>query len=304
MHLVNAPTPLRFGVLGAARITSPALIEPARGEVHAVIAAIAARDRARAAILGQDHGIPRVHDGYAELLADTSIEAIYIALPNNLHAEWTLGALRAGKHVLCEKPIASNAEEAAVVANVARETGLVLAEAFHYRHHPLAHRVEALLRDGALGTIERVEGRYDVAIPPDDPVCWSWALSGGATMDLGCYPLQMIRWLGGDPVVIDAEAVTGPLGIDVSMVARLRLPNGGSAEMRCAIGGEITTLSTLAVRGSRRGSVRTQGSQTAAFLTVVPGHHAALTFSISSRHREMNTSRRAANDAAVLPILK
>ncbi len=249
---MNSSTPLRFGVLGAARITTDVLIDPARSGVAVMVAAVAARDPARAAAYAHAHGIPVVHRDYAALIADEAIDAVYVPLPNSLHAEWTIRALGAGKHVLCEKPIASNAAEAEAIAVAARETGLVVAEAFHYRHHPLARRIEAIVRAGLLGDIERIEGRFDVGIPSDDPVRWSWELSGGATMDLGCYPLQMIRWLGGgEPAVLSAQAVIGPRGVDASMVATLRLPNGGGAAMRCSMVGDLERRATLLVRGSR-----------------------------------------------------
>src|SRR5215469_3185924 len=125
--------PVRFGILGAARIAPKALIEPANQLDSIEVLAVSARDPVRASAFAAAHGIPRVLSSYDELIAASDIDAVYIPLPNSLHCEWTLRALRAGKHVLCEKPIASNAAEAQQMADVARATGLVLAEAFHYR---------------------------------------------------------------------------------------------------------------------------------------------------------------------------
>ena len=147
----HSGTPLRFGILGAARIAPMALIQPARRVAEAQVVAVAARDGAKARAFATKHGIPRVHDSYDALLADPEIDAIYNPLPNGLHCEWTIRALRAGKHVLCEKPIASNAAEAQQMAEAARETGRVLVEAFHWRYHPLAKRVKELLASGAIG---------------------------------------------------------------------------------------------------------------------------------------------------------
>src|SRR5262245_6154694 len=140
--------PLRIGILGAARIAPMALVRPARDVPEARVLAVAARDRQRAERFAQRHGIPRVHPSYQALLDDPEIDAVYIPLPNGLHCEWSVRALEAGKHVLCEKPIASNAVEATRMAEVAVKTGHVLVEAFHWRCHPLATRMREVLRSG------------------------------------------------------------------------------------------------------------------------------------------------------------
>src|SRR5690348_11472118 len=134
-------TTLRIGILGAARIAPSAVIKPARNHDEAVVTAVAARDRGRADAFATKHGIPNVRDSYAALIADPDVDAIYNPLPNGLHAEWTIAALEAGKAVLCEKPFTANAKEAEEVAAVATRTGVVVMEAFHYRYHPLAHRM-------------------------------------------------------------------------------------------------------------------------------------------------------------------
>ncbi len=143
--------PIRIGVLGAAAIVPLALTNPAQSVPEAQILAIAARDPKRAYKFAQKHHIPRVHQTYSALLADHDIDAIYNPLPNSLHAEWTIKALKAGKHVLCEKPFSSNAAEAEEMARVAGETGLVLSEAFAYRYHPLTARVKQVIMSGELG---------------------------------------------------------------------------------------------------------------------------------------------------------
>ncbi|HTD50007.1 MAG TPA: Gfo/Idh/MocA family oxidoreductase, partial [Acidimicrobiia bacterium] len=148
---------LRIGILGAARIAPSAVIKPARNVDEAAIHAVAARDRTRAQSFASKHGIPKVHDTYAALVADPDLDAIYNPLPNGLHAEWTIAALEAGKHVLCEKPFTANAKEAEDVAAVASRTGLVLMEAFHYRYHPLAQRVLDIVGSGVLGQVRHVE---------------------------------------------------------------------------------------------------------------------------------------------------
>src|SRR6266481_9986963 len=221
--------PLRFGILGAARIAPEALIKPAQKSADAEVVAIAARDPARAREFADAHKIPRVHATYEDLVADPELDVIYNPLPNSLHCEWTIAALRAGKHVLCEKPLASNAIEAAKMAKVATETGMILGEAFHYRYHPLAVRVREIIDSGRLGRLSRVEGNFSVPIPETN-IRFDWNLAGGATMDLGCYPLHMIGYFSGlTPRVIRARAETGPKNIDIAMDADLELAGGATA---------------------------------------------------------------------------
>src|SRR5205823_1392444 len=148
---------VRIGTLGAARITPAALIKPAKETPEVDVVAAAARDEARAEKLAARHGIGRVHASYDALLADPEVDAVYNPLPNALHAEWTIKALEAGKHVLCEKPFTSNAAEAELVAKTAEATGLVVMEAFHWRYHPLAARVLDIVGSGELGELRRVE---------------------------------------------------------------------------------------------------------------------------------------------------
>src|SRR5882757_9896991 len=156
---------VRIGTLGAARITPFALTKPATKVPEVEVVAVAARDRARAEKFAAKRGIPRVHDSYDALLADPEIDAIYNPLPNGLHCEWTIKALEAGKHVLCEKPFTANAKEAEAVAAVATRTGLVVMEAFHYRYHPLAKRMREIVASDELGTIERVETALCFPLP-------------------------------------------------------------------------------------------------------------------------------------------
>lgn len=227
--------PLRFGILGAARIAPEALIKPALESSDAEVVAIAARDPARAREFAETHRIARVHASYEALVADPDLDVIYNPLPNSLHCQWTIAALRAGKHVLCEKPLASNATEAAKMAKVADETGMILGEAFHYRYHPLADRVREIIDSGKLGRLNRVEGNFSVPIPEKN-IRFDWSLAGGATMDLGCYPLHMIRNFSRlSTKVIRAKAETGPKNIDVAMDVELELAGGATARMTCSM---------------------------------------------------------------------
>src|SRR5690349_16885342 len=189
---------VRIGILGAARIAPAAAIKPAHNVPEATIAAVAARDRTRADAFASKHGIPRVHESYADLVADPDIDAIYNPLPNGLHAEWTIAALEAGKHVLCEKPFTANTKEAEAVAAVATRSGLVVMEAFHYRYHPLAERMRAIVESGELGVIRRVETALCFPLPKFSDIRYQYELAGGATMDVGSYTVHIARLLGGE----------------------------------------------------------------------------------------------------------
>jgi len=172
---------IRFGILGAARIAPDALIKAAHNVPEAEVAAIAARDSMRGREFAAANGIPRVLATYDDLLNDPELDVIYNPLPNSLHCQWTIAALRAGKHVLCEKPLASNAVEAERMAKAADESGKILGEAFHYRYHPLADRIRTLMTDGTIGRLLHVEGHFSVPIPETN-IRFDWSLAGGATM--------------------------------------------------------------------------------------------------------------------------
>jgi predicted dehydrogenase len=215
---------LRIGVLGAARITRDALIRPAADVAGVEIVAIAARDRDRASEAAGAHGIPTVHDSYEALLADPEIDAVYNPLPNGLHGRWTLAALDAGKHVLCEKPFTANAAEArtvAAAADAAAASGLVVMEAHHASHHPQTKRAAEIVQSGILGDLVSAQATFIVPMPPSGDIRWNVALAGGSLMDLGCYPLRWLRdVLGVVPTVVSATAKDRD-GIDASMDARL-----------------------------------------------------------------------------------
>ncbi|MEV8514547.1 Gfo/Idh/MocA family oxidoreductase [Dactylosporangium sp. NPDC051484] len=218
---------LRIGVLGAARIAPAALIRPARAVPSVRVAAVAARDRARAGAFAAKHGIGVVHAGYAELIADPDLDAVYVPLPNGLHARWTIAALEAGKHVLCEKPLTANAAEAREVAEAARRTGLVVMEAFHYRYHPLLARALELLP--TLGEPRRVETALCFPLPRFGDIRYDFALAGGAMMDAGCYAAHALRTLGGaEPEVVKAGALLRSPRVDRAMTAEYRFPGGAT----------------------------------------------------------------------------
>ena len=234
-----------------ARITPKALIAPVREVPEAALVAVAARDRKRAEDFAAAHGIPRVHATYEGLIKDPEVDVIYNPLPNSYHCEWTIAALRAGKDVLCEKPLACNATEAQRMAEVAKETGRFLGEAFHYRYHPLAERVREIIKGGTLGRLLHLEGNFSV---PEQTTTnrYDWNLAGGATMDLGSYPLHMLREFSGlMPRVLKAWATTGPKNIDVAMEVDLEMTGGVPARMKCSMAQDAVRDAMFVARGDR-----------------------------------------------------
>ena len=196
---------LRIGVLGTARISTTALLRPAANVPEVTVAAVAARDLSRAEAYAEQHGIPAAYGGYDALLADPDIDAVYNPLPNSLHGPWTLRAIGAGKHVLCEKPFASNAREAAQVADAASVSGLVVMEAMHYRYHPLIRRLREIV--GELGPVRHIQCWTNFVISDEGDIRYDYDLGGGALMDGGCYAIDCLRLLGpGEPDVTGALA--------------------------------------------------------------------------------------------------
>jgi len=231
---MTSVSPIRIGVLGAAAIVPMALTNPARTVPEVKVTAIAARDPKRAQGFARQHHIPRVHETYSDLLADPEIDAIYNPLPNSLHAEWTIRALRAGKHVLCEKPFASNTQEGDEMAKVALETGLVLSEAFAYRYHPLTARVKEIISSGEIGKIKHIDAQFCFLLPTKNNIRFKYELAGGALMDCGCYPVSLIRHLAeAEPTVVRAEARLFAPQVDHKMTADLAFADGRTAHLVC-----------------------------------------------------------------------
>ena len=229
---------LRIGTLGCAKITPQALIIPAKKNDGVQVTAVAARDVTKAKIFAQKHGIPKVHKDYEALIQDPEIDAVYNPLPNSLHAHWSIRAMRAGKHVLCEKPMASNTTEAERMQTVAEEEGKVLMEAFHWRYHPLAKRVVELLKAKAIGDVSRIEASFCIPLPFRGDIRYNPELSGGALMDTGCYTVSILRhFMGEEPDVVSARAKRSSPEIDRYMEANLRFPSGAVGHIRCSIWG-------------------------------------------------------------------
>ncbi len=227
---------LRIGILGAARIAPVALVKPARRTGRVQVTAVAARDPARAEAFARKHGVPRVLDTYADLVNDPEIDAVYNPLPNGLHGYWTIAAIKAGKHVLCEKPFTANADEARTVAEVVNgHPGLVVMEAFHYQYHPATRRLVDIVRSGELGNIANIDVAFSAPLWKKGDIRYQLALAGGATMDMGCYPVSLLRLLAAGPRVMSAEAKLSSPGVDRAMDAHFTLPDGGRAHLGCSM---------------------------------------------------------------------
>jgi predicted dehydrogenase len=229
---------LKIGALGAASITPVALIQPAsQVPEDVVVQAIAASEAKRATAFALKHGICKVMPSYEALVESDEIDAVYIALPIANHFEWSIRALRSGKHVLCEKTLAQNAKEAKIMRDVALECKRNLVEAFHYRYHPLTQHVLELLQEGVIGEIESIKSHFNASIPQvETDIRWVYELGGGSTMELGCYAIHLVRAVAGEePEVRRAEARTGPPKIDVRMESNLLFPRGISAQVSSAM---------------------------------------------------------------------
>lgn len=230
---------IRIGLLGASRVSRYAVIEPAATIEGIGVTAVAARDAARAASFAAENGIPRVLADYPALLSSDEVDLVYNGLPPSGHARWTIAALEAGKHVLCEKPFAMNAAEAQAMVAAAERSGKVLIEAYHYRFHPLFARALEVLDSGAIGAVRGISAHFNVSIPPDPgEIRYDPALGGGAMMDLGCYCVHWARSvMRAEPEVLSAAAVRHESGVDVEMQALLGFPGGVRADVRAAMSG-------------------------------------------------------------------
>lgn len=221
---------LRWGLLGTGRINR-ALIAPLRISPRNRLTAVASRDPERARAYAAEQEIPRWFGSYEALLADPDVDVVYNSLPNSLHAEWTIKAAQAGKHVLCEKPLAITVEEVDAVAAAAGQTRVVVAEAFMYRHHPQTLKVKALIDGGAIGRLQLVRGGFTFNLARSDDVRLDPALGGGSIWDVGCYPISFARTvIGAAPVEVFGWQVTGPTGVDLTFVGQMRFPGDVHAQ--------------------------------------------------------------------------
>ena len=212
---------MKLGLLSTAKING-ALLRAAPDGVE--IAAVASRDGARAQAYASEHGIERAHGSYEALLADEGIDAIYISLPNGLHHEWTLKAIEAGKHVLVEKPYSRRATEVEEAWDAAERAGLVVMEAFMWRHHPQAALAKSLVEGGAIGRLLQIRTTFSFPLHDLGNIRMAADLDGGALMDVGCYCISGARFLAGEPERVFGEQVLGASGVDVDFHGTLRFP--------------------------------------------------------------------------------
>lgn len=232
--LGDGVTPLRIGLLGAANISATSVVGPAVRSGHRLVV-VAARDADRARAFADRHGVERVATSYDEVVSDPEVDLVYNPLANGLHAPWNLRALEEGKHVLSEKPFASNGAEARRVAEVARRSAGTIMEAFHYALHPVMRRVLEVVGSGEIGVVRHVDSTMVIPAPGEDDPRWSYDLAGGALMDIGCYSLHATRWLGrwagGEPRVVAARGGerAGHPRVDEWVHAELAYPDGATA---------------------------------------------------------------------------
>lgn len=212
---------IRLGLVAASRIAQGAVVGPARVVDGIEVTAVAARSADTAAAAAGRWGIPRWYEGYEALLAADDVDAVYIGTPAALHRPWAVAALEAGKHVLCEKPLAANAEDARTILAASRaRPHLVAMEAMHWRHHPIVETLRSL--GPGIGTLRTIDAQFLVRSIPTTDIRWELSLGGGAMMDIGIYPVSWVRWwMGTEPVVESAEALQVVDRVDGDLVARL-----------------------------------------------------------------------------------
>jgi predicted dehydrogenase len=227
---------VRWGVLSTSNIGRRAVLPAIQRSSNGELVAVASRDAHKAGAFAGELSIPRAYASYDQLLADREIEAIYIPLPNSMHHEWTIQAAQAGKHILCEKPLALNAAECAAMEAAAKADGVLLMEAFMYRFHPQTARVIELLRQGVIGEPRLVQAAFTFRLTNPANIRLQPELGGGSLMDVGCYCVNISRTLfGAEPVEVQAFANWGASGVDEQLLGSLRFASGGYAQFDSAL---------------------------------------------------------------------
>ena len=239
--------PVKWGIVSTAHINR-LLIPGAHASPKVELVAVASRDQARADEYAREWGIGRAHGSYEALLADPEVEAVYVSLPNNLHVEWSIRALEAGKHVLCEKPLTRHADGAEEAFDAAERAGRVLSEAFMYRHNPQTTRLKSLVDEGAIGELRLVRASFSFAMYDDQNIRLRPELDGGSLMDVGCYCVSGSRLLAGEPETVYGQAWYGPSGTDWVFGGTLRFAGDVIGIFDC--GTALTDRDELEVVGS------------------------------------------------------
>jgi len=237
---------VRWGIISTARIARR-IVDGARLAANAELVAVGSRDGERARAYAAEHGIPRAHDSYEALLADPEVDAIYNPLPNSLHVEWTVRALEAGKHVLCEKPLSRHPAEVERAFAAAEQADRRLMEAFMWRFHPQTEELARLVRDGAIGRLRHVRAAFGFNLPDATNVRWLADLEGGALMDVGCYCVSGLRLVcGAEPERVSAELVDRG-GVDARLAGVLRFPGDVLGSFDCGL--DVAPRAALEVVG-------------------------------------------------------
>lgn len=229
-------TRLRWGVLSTANIGRAAVNPAIQASSNGELVAVASRDEERARAFARDHGIERSYGNYAALLADADIDAVYVPLPNGMHREWVIRAAEAGKHILCEKPLALDEAECHEMEAAATANGVRLMEAFMYRFHPRIGRVQERIADGDIGELRMIRSSFTFKLTRPDNIRWDPDLGGGALMDVGCYCVNVSRTIAGaEPVEVQAFAKWTDRDVDSELVGSMRFPNDVVAHFDCAL---------------------------------------------------------------------
>src|SRR3990170_3235257 len=240
---------LRWGLLSTAQINR-ALIPPLRASERNELFAVASRSMQQAKSYAREWDIPRAHGSYEALLADPEVDVIYNPLPNHLHAEWTIKALHAGKHVLCEKPLVLSVQEVDDIAQAAKETGNIVAEAFMYRHHPKTLKVKEIVDSGELGDLQIIRGLFAATFNLKDNYRMVKEMGGGSLWDVGCYPVSYTRLIvGKKPREVFGWQVEGPTGIDETFMGQMRFESGVLAQFVCGFASPFRT--SMEIIGSK-----------------------------------------------------
>jgi xylose dehydrogenase (NAD/NADP) len=226
--------PVKWGYLSTANINDK-LLPGAEASPDVDLVAVASRDARRAEAYARERGIERSYGSYDELLADTDVEAVYISLPNSMHVEWSIRALDAGKHVLCEKPLSRHADDVERAFDAAEKNRRILMEAFMFRHNPQTKRLVELVEGGAIGRLRLVRAAFSFPLADATNVRLNAELEGGALMDVGCYCVSGSRLLAGEPDVVYGQQVAASSGVDELFAGTLRFPGGVLAEIDCGL---------------------------------------------------------------------
>jgi xylose dehydrogenase (NAD/NADP) len=239
--------PVRFGVVSTAKINEQ-ILQGAKASDRVEVVAIASRDSARAETYARMHHIDRAYGSYGALLDDPDVDGVYISLPNSLHIEWSVRALEAGKHVLCEKPLDRRAAEVERAYDAAEHAGRLFAEAFMWRHNPQTTKLQELVGGGAIGELRQIRAAFSYTLNDQEDVRLRADLDGGALMHVGCYCVSGVRLLAGEPEAVFGVQVTGSTGVDLRFGGVLRFPGGVIAQFHC--GFDLPTESLLEPIGS------------------------------------------------------